>query len=71
MMEKNSPWIVPGILNWAEKLSGEVIVQPLSVSCIWVKRRVGAVYSPVVQKRCNTGLDPRGIVAVGIVCPIM
>ena len=71
MIEKNSPWIVPGVLNWAEKLSGEVVVQPPSVSRIWVKRRVGAVYSPVVQKRRNAGLDPRGIIAAGIVRPIM
>lgn len=70
MEEGRSPEVVPVILDWTEKPTGEIVLYPPAISDVqiegWMDGRIG----PVVQEASNASFDLGKVVAVGVVCPI-
>ena len=69
-MIQHSRQVIPVVLDWAEKPTREVVLQPPPISCVWVKGGVDAILGPGVQESCDIRLDPRSVVAAGVVRPV-
>ena len=62
--------IIPVILDCTEQPPREIVLQPTSVSCVWVEERVRRVIRTSVQEVGNDRFHPGNIVAPSIISAI-